>query len=142
LRYVRIERTDGGFSLDPTAYVEQLPTLAKSLPTDARSFATDSEHYDFHSQRFVKNLKPQRLTPGNTDEVNWLELQLHCWRHEEDLIIRYHDVRTITVNPPRDDLDVAHLREVFPDEILPHEDGAFTRFHASADPSSSPAQIS
>lgn len=123
--YVRVERTEVGFSMDPTAYVEQLPRLARSLPAGARSFATDPQHYDFHSQRFVKNLKPQRLVSGNSEGVNWLELQLqhNCWRHEEDLIIRYHDIRTVTFNPPRDDLDVSDLHEVLLDEILPHDHG-------------------
>jgi hypothetical protein len=52
-----------------------------------------------------------------------LYLRHNCWRHEEDLTIRYHHVRAVTVNPPRNDLEVSDLREVFLDEVLPDEDG-------------------
>jgi hypothetical protein len=111
--------------MDPTAYVEQLPRLAVALPDGARAFATDPQHYDFYSQRFIKNLKPERLTFGNANGVDWVELYLrhNCWRHEEDLVIRYDQVRAVTVNPPRDDVDVSELREVFLDEVLPDDGG-------------------
>ncbi len=87
--------------------------------------ATDPQHYNFDAQRFVKNLKPQRVISGETNGVAWLELQLrhNCWRHEEDLSIRYHGVRNLVLDPPREDMDVTGLREVFLDEILPHEHG-------------------
>ncbi|GIH05817.1 hypothetical protein Rhe02_38840 [Rhizocola hellebori] len=125
MQYVRVEPTDVGYLMDPTAYLEELPRLAGLLPVGAQTFATDPQHYDFNSQRFIKNLKPERLTYGDTDEIAWLELHLrhNCWRHEEDLIIRYHGVQSVTVDPPRSEPDVTDLREVFLDEILPHEAG-------------------
>jgi hypothetical protein len=125
VRYVSIETAGDGYWIDPSAYLEQLPRFAESLPAGARAFATDPEHYDFPGRRFVKNLKPQRLTFGRSAGMDGLELRLrhNCWRHEEDLTIRYHGVLDLTLDPAPVGLDVTGLREVLLDEVLPHEHG-------------------
>lgn len=125
MRYVSVEATGDGYRIDPSTYLDQLPQFAMSLPAGARAFAIDPEHYDFPGQRFIKNLKPDGLTVGQSAGVDWLQLQLrhNCWRHEEDLTIRYHGVREVILNPATEDLDVTGLGEVLLDEVLPHERG-------------------
>ncbi|MBY8875417.1 hypothetical protein K7640_26630 [Micromonospora sp. PLK6-60] len=125
MRYVIIERTSDGMSLDPEAYLRQLPALADSLPEGARRFAADPGHYNFFGRRCVKDLKPARLSSGEVDGSRWLELQLrhNCWKHEEDLTIRYRGVQSLTVEPAARGLDVAQLGDVMLDETLPHEHG-------------------
>ncbi|MEU4399878.1 hypothetical protein ACIQH6_09755 [Micromonospora orduensis] len=125
VRYVSVERRSYGVALDPEAYLQELPALADSLPEGARRFATDPGHYDFSGQRCVKNLKPERLTSGETDGIRWLELYLrhNCWKHEEDLTIRYSGVQSLTIEPAGQGLDVAQLQDVMLDEVLPHEHG-------------------
>ncbi|MEU8407045.1 hypothetical protein AB0C19_12655 [Micromonospora sp. NPDC048842] len=125
MRYVSLERTRDGILHDPSAYLEQLPSLADSLPDGARRFATEPGHYDFFGQRCVKSLKPTRLTSGETGGSRWLELYLqhNCWKHEEDLTIRYRGVRSLTFEPADRELDVAQLLDVMLDEVLPHEQG-------------------
>ncbi|MGC5018731.1 hypothetical protein [Micromonospora sp. DT47] len=125
MRYVSVERTRGGIAVDPEAYLRRLPSLADSLPEGARRFATDPDHYNFFGKRCVKDLKPIRLTSGDNRGSRWLELHLrhNCWKHEEDLTIRYNGVQSLTIEPAADGLDVAHLRDVMLDEVLPHELG-------------------
>ncbi|MDG4807767.1 hypothetical protein O7634_13510 [Micromonospora sp. WMMD1120] len=125
MRYVSVERTNHGVALDPEAYLLELPSLAESLPEGAGRFATDPDHYDFFGQRCVKDLKPARLTSGETDGGRWLELYLrhNCWKHEEDLTIRYSGVRSLTIEPDDQGLGVVHLQDVMLDEVLPHEHG-------------------
>ncbi|WP_328850980.1 hypothetical protein OG994_23375 [Micromonospora globbae] len=112
-------------ALDAEVYLQQLPSLAHSLPEGARRFATDPGHYDFFGQRCVKDLKPARLTSGETGGSRWLELHLrhNCWKHEDDLTIRYSGVQSLTFEPADRGRDVAQLQDVMLDEVLPHEHG-------------------
>lgn len=126
MRYVRVERTGNGMFLDPDAYLRQLPSFADSLPQGARRFATDPGHYDFFGQRCVKDLKPARLTSGETGGSRWVELNLrhNCWKHEEDLTIRYSGVQSLAIEPADKGMDVNQLQDVMLDELLPHEHGS------------------
>ncbi|WBB67740.1 hypothetical protein [Micromonospora sp. WMMD812] len=121
MKYVSVERTSDGVALDPEAYLRQLPSFADSLPEGARRFATDPGHYDFFGQRCVKDLKPARLTSGDADGSRWVELYLRhsCWKHEEDLTIRYSGVHSVTIEPVEHGQDVARLQDVMLDEVLP-----------------------
>ncbi|GAA4580314.1 hypothetical protein GCM10023176_59620 [Micromonospora coerulea] len=125
MRYVSVERTRDGITLDPAKYLRRLPSLADSLPEGARKFATDADHYDFFSQRCVKDLKPARLMSGQTGGSRWLELHLrhNCWKHEEDLTVRYSGVQSLTIEPADDGLGVAQLQDVILDEVLPDKLG-------------------
>lgn len=106
MKHVRVEATGTGNYLDPRAYLGLLPALSAELPPGARAFAADPDHYDFSGQRCVED---------------WLQLGFrhNCWKHEEDLSIRY--VGLSTRNP--DPADWTGFGPVTLDEILPHEHG-------------------
>jgi hypothetical protein len=125
MRHVIVKAGDGGNYLDPTPYLELLPTFAENLPVGARTFATYSDHYNFFSQRCIKDLRPDRVMSGETAGERWLELRFrhNCWKHEEDLTIRYSGLSdmlpTSASRPPTwEDRNAVTL-----DEILPHEYG-------------------
>jgi hypothetical protein len=91
MKHVKVEATGTGNFLDPDAYLGLLPTLVDALPPGARAFAADSDHYNFFSRRCVKDLVPDTLLCGTTAGEDWLQLGFrhNCWKHEEDLSIRY-----------------------------------------------------
>lgn len=79
----------------------------------------------------MKDLKPATVTRGDTSGEAWLELGFrhNCWKHEEDLTIRYSDVETVfpltSCAPPTwDERNAVRL-----DEILPHEHGCSHEIH-------------
>ncbi|TQK45049.1 hypothetical protein FBY35_6590 [Streptomyces sp. SLBN-118] len=47
----------GGFNLDPSAYLAELPKIREALPAGAREFAFDAGHYSMRSNRCVKDLE-------------------------------------------------------------------------------------
>ncbi|MFD0275613.1 hypothetical protein ACFVHB_17150 [Kitasatospora sp. NPDC127111] len=109
--------------ISPTRYLRQLPELAGSLPPGARAFATDPDHYAFGSMRCTKDLTLHQLGPIEDEPV---DLEAHfrhnCWKHDEDLVIRYQGVVDVRIETPRG-ADRADLDTVILDEILPHEHG-------------------
>jgi hypothetical protein len=123
--YVEIHRRPDGNTLDPSTYLDSLATFAAQLPPGAAAFAADPQHYDFLARRCVKDLKPVSLTVAEIDGTRAAELRLrhNCWKHEEDLTIRYTGVRSLTANPAGIAEDVMQLGDVMLDELLPHEDG-------------------
>ncbi|GIF16320.1 hypothetical protein [Actinoplanes teichomyceticus] len=129
MRYVKISRGRDGNTLDATGYLDALGAFAERLPPGARAFATDPQHYDLFGGRCVKDLKPVALTLGDGDGDGdgraWAELRLqhHCWKHEEDLTIRYSGVRSVVADPDGAETDVRSLRDVMLDEVLPHGQG-------------------
>ncbi|GAA3441336.1 hypothetical protein [Planomonospora venezuelensis] len=110
--------------ISPFPYLERLPEFADALPAGARAFAADRLHYDFHGPRCVKDLNLERIAFGETGGESFMELAFrhNCWKHEEDLVIRYDGVSDYR-------LDIAAPSGVEPrsvvilDEILPHPDG-------------------
>jgi len=58
MELVKIEKTSTGFSIDPNPYLDVLAELRGELPPGAWSFVSDSGHYDFYSERCVKDLRP------------------------------------------------------------------------------------
>jgi hypothetical protein len=132
LKYVKVDRTETGYWLDPTAYIEWLDATSHSLPVGARSFAADPDHYDFHSGRCIKDLRIDSMEireEGQATVSFLLVLGANQWKHEEDLVIRYDGVTRL-------DLDVDRLHEetrIWPesrrlgdaqlDEILPAPPG-------------------
>ncbi|BCJ38730.1 hypothetical protein Athai_62330 [Actinocatenispora thailandica] len=125
MRHVIVADENDCRFLDPTAYLDLLPALAADLPAGARAFATEAGHYDFGSQRCVKDLKPDTVLSGRTSGERWLELRFrhNCWKHEEDLAIRYSGVvdafPASSCRPPV----WAERNAITLDEILPHEHG-------------------
>jgi hypothetical protein len=117
--------------IDPTAYLARLPALAEQLPSGARAFATDPGHYDFTGRRCVKDLTPHEVR--RADDGIELRLRHGCWKHDEDLVVRYTgvsrfqaaavDVMDAGGGGVAMDGDVSALGEVILDEVLPHPHG-------------------
>ncbi|WP_245617543.1 hypothetical protein [Amycolatopsis taiwanensis] len=101
-----------------------MPTLVGGLPLGARAFAADPDHYNFFSRRCVKDLTPDTLLRGETAGEGWLQLGFrhNCWKHEEDLSIRYVGVSSLSLDTINQS-DWASFGAVTLDEILPHEHG-------------------
>ncbi|GJF32773.1 hypothetical protein KNE206_54730 [Kitasatospora sp. NE20-6] len=128
MRYVNLNARLGELTgvISPINYLERLPSFVETLPVGARSFAADTDHYDFHGKRCVKDLNLELVRfggPGN-HESNEIELRFrhNCWKHEEDLVIRYTGVSAFDVDAP-DGPEWTNLETVVLDEILPHEHG-------------------
>ncbi|WP_241845499.1 hypothetical protein [Streptomyces sp. CB02261] len=51
-----------------------------------------------------------------------VEFQHNCWKHDQDLLIRYVGVSDFVIDPVDDDRGT-DLGAVILDEILPHRDG-------------------
>lgn len=125
MQYIEIHRGRDGTTLDPAGYLAAMAGMAARLPAGALAFATDPQHYDFTARRCVKDLVPAGLTSGGRGRAAWAELRLthSCWKHEEDLAIRYHGVRSVVTDPHTAATDVADLGDVLLDEVLPGEHG-------------------
>lgn len=123
MRYVDLDGRDGDFTgiIDPRPYLAKLPELAEQLPPGARAFATDPGHYAFSGKRCVKDLKPQRVRRLGDEEIE-IRFGHNCWKHDEDLVVRYEGVSRFQVDV-LDVCDVAALGDVILDEVLPHDGG-------------------
>lgn len=115
MRHVKVTATGTGNFLDPGPYQDLLPTLVHALPPGARTFAADPDHYDFAGRRCVKDLTLDTVLRGD----GWLHLGFrhNCWKHDEDLSIRYVDVDTVALP------DWTGFGAVTLDEVLPHPHG-------------------
>lgn len=119
------DEEDRGFWTDPRDYVNRLDALKKDLPTGAKEFATDPSHYDFHSERCVKDLRLSRMEMSGTNAGN-LEVTFspNPWKHASGLVIEYSGVRCIEISqgsyPWGQDEGYG---TVLLDEILPSETG-------------------
>ncbi|WP_084966030.1 hypothetical protein [Thermoactinospora rubra] len=120
MEYVRVHTTPARNEIDPLPYLDVLPELAPRLPPGAREFATDPDHYDFYSQRCVKDLALERITINEGDAYIELGFRHNCWKHEEDLTIRYQGV---THYESTVSTGVIAWSVLVLDEILPHPDG-------------------
>jgi len=125
MKYVSLTANDMGNVIDPTAYLDQLPSLAAALPEGARAFATDPDHYDFGSKRCTKDLTLERLQTGTDDAGVRMEFRFkhNCWKHEEDLTIRYHGTYRFALDVPGGEPNWTRLNAVILDEILPDAHG-------------------
>ncbi|MBE8471449.1 hypothetical protein [Streptomyces justiciae] len=123
MKYVDLDGRDGDVTgiIDPRAYLGRLPELAESLPPGARAFATDPGHYDFSGKRCVKDLKPLQVRRTGDGEIE-IRFGHNCWKHDEDLLVRYMGVSRFQVDV-LDVCDVAALGDVILDEVLPYEGG-------------------
>ncbi|GAA1961287.1 hypothetical protein [Catenulispora subtropica] len=125
MKYISLTAGDMGNVISPTAYLDQLPTLAASLPEGARAFATDPDHYNFGSKRCTKDLTLEHLRGGTDDADVWIELGFrhNCWKHEEDLTVRYHGIYRFVLDVPGQEPNWGRLGAVILDEILPDTHG-------------------
>ncbi|MER7843953.1 hypothetical protein ABTZ03_08385 [Kitasatospora sp. NPDC096077] len=132
MQLVRIERTATGFALDPRPYLARLPALRPELPPGAEAFATDPAHYDFASERCVKDLKLASLVVTEDAVV------LRCSFNDvapEQLVIRYTGVTALLIEaapptgaggptgPDGQDGLRERLGPLQLDEVLPHPHG-------------------
>lgn len=115
--------------LDPSAYLLKLGELATELPPGARAFATDPEHYAFTGRRCVKDLVLASAggPDASSDDLE-LRFRHNCWKHDEDLVLRYTGVTDVRIDAPNgggwDALDAVILDEVLPHVVAPDVRGA------------------
>lgn len=123
MRYVNLDGQVGDLAgiLDPARYLSHLPSISGDLPPGARAFATDTDHYDFHSRRCVKDLTLRAVRGAGGEEME-VEFQHNCWKHDQDLLIRYTGVSSLIADSA-DEERGTDLGTVMLDEILPHRDG-------------------
>ncbi|WP_405625588.1 hypothetical protein OG933_04980 [Streptomyces sp. NBC_00016] len=125
MKYINLDAKVGDLPgvISPARYLECLSSLADDLPVGARSFATDPEHYDFSSKRCMKDLEVQYIrTVGADDQQVEIQFRHNCWKHDEDLVIRYAGVSSFDAGGVEDN-DWADLGTVILDEVLPHQNG-------------------
>ncbi|WP_225804915.1 hypothetical protein [Streptomyces sp. NK15101] len=123
MEYVNLDAQVGDLSgvLDPARYLRHLPSISGDLPPGARAFATDPGHYDFRSRRCVKDLTLRTVRGAGGEEME-VEFQHSCWKHDQDLLIRYVGVSGFVIDPVEEGRET-DLGAVILDEILPHGDG-------------------
>ncbi|MER6316957.1 hypothetical protein ABT237_24805 [Streptomyces sp. NPDC001581] len=125
MEYINLDAQVGNLSgvISPARYLERLPSLADDLPVGARGFATAPAHYDFHSKRCVKDLEVQYIRAvGADDQQVEIQFRHNCWKHDEDLIIRYAGVSSFDAGGVENN-NWADLGTVILDEVLPHPNG-------------------
>jgi len=124
---VRVTTTDVGFDLDPTPYTELLPAILPQLPPGAAAFAGDDQHYRFHTDHCVKDLK---LTGIDFDEMDSMSVVLNfAWRFgaPTTLSISYSEVHAFTIETGQGYAGGGRfwsLGELLLDEILPQSTGS------------------
>ncbi|MCS0601184.1 hypothetical protein NX794_08060 [Streptomyces sp. LP11] len=124
MKYVKAVWDDGGFEVDPTAYLAELPRLGPDLPPGARSFATDPGHYDIAgATRCVKDLELAQVHV-TTDKSGGLVLDFtpNQFKHDSGLRISYSGVTHFSIDY-ENSIDWMSADAVLLDEILPEEDG-------------------
>ncbi|WP_243279462.1 hypothetical protein [Streptomyces griseofuscus] len=137
MKYVTAVWDDGGFYVDPSAYLAELPKFRDQLPDEAREFASDPAHYALGhgNSRCVKDLELSAVRVATDKSGNLvLEFAPNQWKHDVGLRISYSGVKHFSI-------DYAHAVEwmlvdtVLLDEILPYEGGGCTHEIALTDAS-------
>lgn len=119
---VRWEGSSAGYWLDPRPYQAVLPTLAADLPPGARDYAQAPEHYDFGSERCVKDLRFHSLTLDDAERSASLSFLPNGSKHLVGMTLTYLDVVTVAVERQRDP-GVGWVGSVLLDELLPLSPG-------------------
>ncbi|MER5463147.1 hypothetical protein ABT010_21185 [Streptomyces sp. NPDC002668] len=113
----------GGFNLDPSAYLAELPQIREALPVGAREFAFDTGHYSMRSSRCVKDLRLAGIhVPTDKSGILTLEFAPNQWKHDSGLRIRYSGVSHFSIDY-EGSIDWMQADTVLLDEILPDGDG-------------------
>lgn len=133
IQFSRIDRLPDGFLVDPRPYIEILPSLRDSLPAGAYRFVTDPEHYDFFSERSIKDLKIERLELVDSLAVLrvTLDLAYNKLPNVPRLSINYSDVSSLSIEvkpgfqirPDWIHVGIKRMGDILTDEIHPDAEG-------------------
>ncbi|MGW2558355.1 hypothetical protein ACWCXB_03720 [Streptomyces sp. NPDC001514] len=113
-----------GFRTDPRGYLAELPNFADDLPNGARTFALDPDHYDYGSQKCVKDLKliGVSLAAGGGRDFE-IRFGPNEFKHVSGLVMRYAQVSELSLAVDEAGSSVDDLGTVLLDEILPVRGG-------------------
>ncbi|WP_055569467.1 hypothetical protein [Streptomyces atriruber] len=119
-----------GFRTDARPYLAALPEFRDALPEGARAFVSDAGHYDYASERCVKDLELADIvlpttTMGGTGAAS-VTYRPNQWKHAVGLRIEYTGVTHFSVDY-EDSIDWMGAITVLLDEALPHEGGVVHR---------------
>jgi hypothetical protein len=117
MQHVIVRRETTGYWLDPQPYLGLLAGLTADLPPGAREFALDAGHYDFYSNRCVKDLVLQSVEIQDSGRSATLAFAPNSSKHDEGLLLRYAGVSRLSVS--RTGHDSHGLGSVLLDEVLP-----------------------
>ncbi|WP_156055698.1 hypothetical protein [Nocardia sp. NRRL WC-3656] len=118
MKYVKVEKTDVGFHLDASCYLEVLDDLRDDLPPGAWQFASDSEHYNFHELRCVKDLNLQSISQRENADLT-LRFGPNPYKHEAGLTLTYRSTFSINFQVSGDGYFTSGIGIVMLDEVLP-----------------------
>lgn len=119
MKYVVVGQDGPRNELDPSPYLEALPTLLAELPPGARAFASAPQHYDFSSQWCIKDLQLRQLACLR-DQAGPAVEAVFDWRHysrDDGLRIQYGGVTELVLHPG------TTWDDILADEILPDRGG-------------------
>lgn len=124
MEYIRLRHPEHGVLLDPQPYIDALPEIARELPPGARAFAEDADHYDFYSERCIKDLNVRSIACHDRNEQGLqlvLELQFNDLGVADRLTLTYDGVRSLRLDT-EDEKPVGETRlgDLLLDEVLPH----------------------
>lgn len=110
-----------------------LPNLEGSLPGGAYSFVTDPEHYNFFSERSIKDLKIERLEVVDSFAKLGITLDLayNQLPNVPRLSIRYRDVSNLSIDVKSEfqmradwiNEGIKRMGDILTDEIHPNPHG-------------------
>lgn len=119
---VRWELERGGYWLDPRGYEAVLADMAPSLPAGARAFASEPGHYNFRSDRCVKDLWFRSFEVADSGGVARLSFGPNAAKHTVGLQLEYRAVVSVRFSRERSP-DVGWFGSVLLDELRPSSAG-------------------
>ncbi|MFH8612097.1 hypothetical protein ACH4D5_31900 [Streptomyces sp. NPDC018029] len=132
MKYVKVDWDPElhGFRTDARAYLAALPDFRDALPEGARAFASEAGHYDYTSERCVKDLELADITLPTTTMgragTASVTYRPNRWKHTAGLRIQYTGVTHFSVDYEAS-IDWMEAITVLLDEVLPHEEGVVHR---------------
>ncbi|MFI7316535.1 hypothetical protein [Streptomyces venezuelae] len=128
MKYVKVEWDTElhGFRTDARDYLAALPELQEELSPGARAFVGEAGHYDYSSERCVKDLELADIslpttTAGGAGTAS-IDFRPNQWKHTAGLRIEYTGVTHFSIDYEAS-VDWMEAITVLLDETLPHEDG-------------------
>lgn len=128
MRLIEIRRTDEGFYIDPSRYLNQLGEISAQLPPGAAAFARDPGHYEFRD-RCMKDLHPTSVSieMGSGSSTSTFIYSTPGKVRRPMLCIQYRDISDIRIRSHEGTeaagRETKKLGSVLLDELLPAEYG-------------------